>query len=44
MDSLRALLSAVEKRDAERAESIMREETRKAAAEVMRLIAEPEKS
>ena len=44
IEGLRALLAAVEKRDAARAEAIMREETRKAAAEVMRLIARTEPS
>jgi DNA-binding GntR family transcriptional regulator len=44
IEGLRALLAAVEKRDAARAEAIMREETRKAAAEVMRLIAQTEPS
>ena len=38
---LRRLLAAIEKRDGARAESIMREETQKAAAEVMRLLATP---
>jgi GntR family transcriptional regulator, trigonelline degradation regulator len=41
IEGLRALLSAIEKRDAARAEAIMREETHKAAAEVMRLLAVP---
>lgn len=41
IQGLRALLAAIEKRDAPRAESIMREETQKAAAEVMRLLATP---
>ena len=39
VEGLRALLRAIEARDADRAESIMQEETRKAAAEVLRLIA-----
>ena len=42
IESLRALLAAIEKRDAARAEAIMRDETHKAAAEVMRLLAAPE--
>lgn len=41
VNGLRTLLAAIEKRDAARAESIMREETQKAAAEVMRLLATP---
>ena len=41
INGLRTLLAAIEKRDAARAESIMREETQKAAAEVMRLLATP---
>ena len=41
IDGLRALLAAIEKRDGPRAEAIMREETHKAAAEVMRLLASP---
>jgi DNA-binding GntR family transcriptional regulator len=36
---LRALLAAIRKRDAQLAETIMRDETNKAAAEVMRLLA-----
>lgn len=39
IEGLRALLAAIAGRDAARAESIMREETHKAAAEVLRLIA-----
>lgn len=42
IDGLRALLAAIEKRDGPRAEAIMREETHKAAAEVMRLLASPQ--
>ena len=41
INGLRTLRAAIEKRDAARAESIMREETQKAAAEVMRLLATP---
>lgn len=45
IEGLRALLAAIEKRDATRAESIMRDETHKAAAEVLRLISiQPEES
>jgi len=39
VESLRSLLRAIEARDAARAEAIMRDETHKAAAEVLRLIA-----
>jgi DNA-binding GntR family transcriptional regulator len=42
IEGLRALLAAIEKRDGARAESIMRAETQKAAAEVMRLLAAPQ--
>jgi DNA-binding GntR family transcriptional regulator len=38
IESLRALLAAIERRDGARAETIMRDETNKAAAEVMRLL------
>ncbi|HET9652859.1 MAG TPA: GntR family transcriptional regulator [Usitatibacter sp.] len=45
IEGLRALIAAIGRRDAARAESIMRDETHKAAAEVLRLIAiQPEEA
>ena len=39
--SLRAILAAIRKRDAEAAEKLTREEAQHAAAEIMRLIEKP---